>query len=112
MTMIARQRAVVLCIMLCFSVKSAGAASFDCAKAQHPVEKAICGNRDLSRLDEEMALLYTQLLKQTAGDAASRIAVQEWQRTWIKSLRDQQNRITDKKLMLSYEEMILTPRGT
>ncbi len=82
------------------------AASFDCGKAEHPVEKAVCRNGDLSRQDEEMASLYTQLLKQSAGDAKSRTAVQDWQRKWVRSLRDQKSGITDKQLALAYESRI------
>jgi uncharacterized protein len=34
------------------------AASFDCAKARAPDEKAVCANRRLSELDVKMATLY------------------------------------------------------
>lgn len=36
----------------------AGAASFDCAKAAKPDERAICANADLSALDSEMGGLW------------------------------------------------------
>jgi len=40
------------------SVSSAQAASFDCAKAVHADEKAICASRTLSDKDVEMATKY------------------------------------------------------
>jgi len=47
-------------VMLCFfSLPPAvEAASFDCTKANHPVEKAICGNDELSKLDDELAQIF------------------------------------------------------
>ena len=36
------------------SVRSASAASFDCAKASTPTEKAICADPILSSLDEQL----------------------------------------------------------
>jgi uncharacterized protein len=36
----------------------AAAASFDCAKARAPDEKAVCASRRLSELDVKMATLY------------------------------------------------------
>lgn len=36
----------------------AHAASFDCRKAQHPDEKAVCASRTLSELDVQMAALF------------------------------------------------------
>jgi uncharacterized protein len=37
-------------------------ASFDCSKATTDVEKLICSNEELSRLDDELSLLYKQAL--------------------------------------------------
>ncbi|MEG7361319.1 hypothetical protein V5264_16685 [Pseudomonas citronellolis] len=39
----------------------AGAASFDCKKARHADEKAICADRQLSELDVQMATTYRLL---------------------------------------------------
>jgi uncharacterized protein len=39
----------------------AGAASFDCSKAETADEKAVCVDRKLNDEDVEMAVLYTQL---------------------------------------------------
>ena len=42
---------------------SAEAASFNCAKAAQPDEKAICKSRSLSELDVQMATLYGVRMK-------------------------------------------------
>ena len=60
------------------------AASFDCAKARKPVEKTICADPALSRLDEELAAAYRLALDKSA----SRGAVKEWQRYWLAWSRD------------------------
>jgi uncharacterized protein len=39
----------------------AGAASFDCSKAEAADEKAVCADRQLNDEDVEMAVLYMQL---------------------------------------------------
>jgi len=44
----------------------AQAASFDCAKAAIKVERAICENQDISKLDEKLAIAYQQALKTTS----------------------------------------------
>jgi uncharacterized protein len=58
----------------------AEAASFDCAKASHPVEKAVCGNPDLSRLDEEVGRLYRDRLSllSSQGQELLRRSQREW----------------------------------
>ena len=46
-----------------FPLLKAGAASFNCAKARSPVEKAICANSELSKLDENLAEVYKLVIK-------------------------------------------------
>jgi uncharacterized protein len=41
----------------------AGSPSFDCAKAEGRAEKTVCGDRELSSLDQEAARLYALALK-------------------------------------------------
>ena len=45
----------VMCLLL---VTTAHAASFDCRQARHPVEKIVCANSDLSKLDDELAAVW------------------------------------------------------
>jgi uncharacterized protein len=59
----------------------AQAASFDCVKAQSQVEKQICGNGKLSRLDDELANIYAGALK-LSGDKNQLV---KQQRDWLKA---------------------------
>jgi|GEM_PF-5780066 len=45
---------------ICLLPQMAQTASFDCTKANHPVEHAICGNDDLSQLDDDMTALFRE----------------------------------------------------
>jgi uncharacterized protein len=69
-----------MCLVL---VPSARAASFDCAKASSFVEKAICSDKQLSGMDDQLARLY-----KTARGAASNAALEAEQKAWLSS-RDQ-----------------------
>ncbi|QIG47979.1 DUF1311 domain-containing protein [Nordella sp. HKS 07] len=62
------------------------AVAFDCAKAQSPVEKAICADQKLKAADDAMAAAYSSL-RGTLG-AAERKGLAASQRKWIKSRED------------------------
>jgi uncharacterized protein len=74
---------MVVCFLLVYH--STFAASFDCEKAKSKIEKAICGDKELSLIDEALAKTY--------GDARSRLGetdkayLKNAQLNWIKSLR-------------------------
>lgn len=55
------------------------AASFDCAKAQTEVEKTICANVELTKLDEELAVAYKAALK----DQKQAEFVRQTQKLWM-----------------------------
>ena len=55
--------------------------SFDCAKAQSAVDKAICKDADLSKADRELVAAYTALLDRLKG--AEREAVVKEQGRWV-----------------------------
>lgn len=57
---------------------AAQAASFDCSKAQSKVEKLICADAELSKLDEEMTASYADALKGSATAADVRNAQKQW----------------------------------
>lgn len=59
---------------------SAQAASFDCAKASTKVEHMICGDAELSGLDEKLAQAYKAALK----DQSKVEAVKKTQKQWMK----------------------------
>lgn len=80
---------------------TAHAASFDCTKATNAAEKMICGDSELSKLDERLAATYKQALKHAeesyAGEAGyvkqalvpqEKEAVTEEQKRWLKDVRD------------------------
>lgn len=54
------------------------AASFDCSKAQTKVEKLICADAELSKLDEDLAAAYTNALKEDGKAASVRRAQKQW----------------------------------
>ncbi len=59
---------MVLILLLLAGVRPAEAASFPCAKASTPTEKAICADPGLSRLDERMAAAYRAGLESLSED--------------------------------------------
>ena len=63
---------------------TAQAASFDCAKAGTTIEKLICSEPGISRLDTQLARSYKKALTATP----SREAVKAWQKNWLLFTRD------------------------
>lgn len=59
----------------------AQAASFDCGKAVSKIEKFICGDDELSKLDETLSKTYRQALKRSGDDKQQVI---KEQRFWLK----------------------------
>jgi uncharacterized protein len=70
--------------VLVYAALQAHAASFDCAKANTPQEKAICASPSLSATDGKMAAAYQALLKQLPTEF--REDVRENQRDWLHRL--------------------------
>ncbi len=58
------------------------AASFDCSKAAHPDEYAICSNQNLSNADVEMATLF-RVRMQIPMLMGARGAAQDEQKQWL-----------------------------
>ncbi|WP_169741224.1 lysozyme inhibitor LprI family protein [Andreprevotia chitinilytica] len=65
---------------------AAHAASFDCNKAATPTEKAICADKTLSALDEQLTHAYKQALTR-AGDSPAKLRA--GQRAWLKDLSNE-----------------------
>lgn len=57
-------------------------ASFDCTKAATPVERAICADVPLARLDRDVAQAYGERLA-NVDSAADKEAIRKRQRTWL-----------------------------
>jgi len=64
---------------------AASAASFDCAKAASRVEKAICADAELSRLDEHLGRFYFAARERLAENAS---CVEADQRQWLRAQRN------------------------
>lgn len=73
---------LALMVLACgLVVTPAAAASFDCAKAETAVEKAICADADLSAADEAMAAAFSAARKALSKPASG--VVLDNQRRWI-----------------------------
>jgi uncharacterized protein len=59
----------------------AHAAGFDCARASSPMEKRICADPALSKLDEGLNAAYARALARV-GD---KVLMRQWQRGWLTS---------------------------
>jgi uncharacterized protein len=54
----------ILAVLALLSINPlASAASFDCSKASNTIERAICNNRRISLLDDELASVYKELMQ-------------------------------------------------
>jgi uncharacterized protein len=78
---------------------SAHAASFDCAKAQAEIDKQICANAALSKLDVEMSSVYRSAMAYVIDPATLQVEQEQWLK-----VRDQSS---DKKFIIQhYQERI------
>lgn len=75
-----------LLFIACLSptLPSALAASFDCQKANTPMEQAICASDDLSALDEQLGLTYRAQLVSPELDP---VQLKKTQRSWLRNTR-------------------------
>jgi len=81
---------------------SAISASFDCNFAQTDVEKILCNNPLISRLDHELSIEYRQILKKT--DDEGRDKIKSEQRYWLKSIRNSCK--TEKCVLRAYSRRL------
>lgn len=85
------------CVLL---APAAQAASFDCGKAGTKVEKLICADSAISRLDDELAKVYGGALKLSPDKSR----LMQEQREWLKA---RNRKCTDERcLVFSYQERI------
>jgi uncharacterized protein len=71
-------------LLLASSTTAAHAASFDCAKAHTPQEKAICASPELSKADDRMAAAYKAAL--AAAPPKFHEQIRDAQRAWIRRI--------------------------
>lgn len=93
------RKSVCLLLALFASMGSAGAASFDCSKAATLVERTICTNDELSKLDDAMGEAFESEVAQESRAQKLKTS----QRAWV-AIR---NRCTDATCLIQrYEERI------
>jgi Uncharacterized protein conserved in bacteria, putative lipoprotein len=77
----------LLVLTLLAAPSLAQAASFPCAKASTPTEKAICADQGLSKLDERVAASYREALTLLSGsspeEGRAQVALKVDQRGWL-----------------------------
>lgn len=66
-------------VLGCVSLATAHAASFDCSHPSTKIQKTICGDAELSRLDEEMDAAYMAAL----ADEKHADAISRFQERWV-----------------------------
>jgi uncharacterized protein YecT (DUF1311 family) len=77
----------VIGFFLIFYISLAYAASFDCNKAKTAVEKLICGDNELSKLDDELNNVYKSTRVKLKSDKYSMKCLSEEQTSWLKYTR-------------------------
>lgn len=93
----------ILVLLAALFAAPASAASFDCAKAATDIEHAICNDPELSRLDEEMAQVYGQLLPSSRYHKA----IQANQRNWLAEKRSEDVYVFEQRLNYLHAYMSL-----
>jgi uncharacterized protein len=78
------RRLPFLTFLFLMSAGTAHAASFECKKAQSPVEKMICADSSASGLDDQLAVAYRKV-RSLAADPAKIVAEQK---NWLEKRRD------------------------
>lgn len=89
--------------LACASPMAASAASFDCAKAGQPVERAICANPTLSALDEALDQAYRTALTRP-DDGTGRLQAE--QRAWLRRRAPDGEVLDTTSLIALYQERI------
>lgn len=78
-------RTVAIALLLFGCTNAASAQSFDCSKAQTPVEKMICADASLRELDEYLGRYYAAGRAELEGAAS---CLQSDQAQWLRSTRN------------------------
>jgi len=74
---------IIVALFMLLSTQ-ATAASFDCKKASIWVEKTVCSNPELSKLDEQMAKEYANTLADLSLDGQKE--TKQYQKQWLKKI--------------------------
>ncbi len=91
---------IVIAILLIVSSALSHAASFDCAKASTRIEKTICGDEQLSKLDSDLMMAY----KAAQSSSSDTDKLKSEQKAWLQSSR---NKCEDTEcIRKAYEDRI------
>ena len=111
---------IIIALWELFSTQAA-AASFDCKKASTWLEKTVCSNPELSKLDEELAKAYYDALASLSPEGQKE--TKEYQMQWLKEISyikarsdkfyaehkeflDQRNKAIIRDIAIDYEQRI------
>ncbi len=83
---------------------NAFAASFDCRKANSPIEKTICNNKILSELDSQLGHTYKKVLENKNEVLTKQIRTK--QKKWLKSRNNECKNSSIPCLKTTYEKQI------
>ncbi len=72
-------------------------ASFDCKKASNFAEREVCSDKELSKLDDKLSVLYKKI-KKTAGD---------WRKSQLLWLQERNNCKTKQCLLTAYQTRVV-----
>jgi len=74
----------IFCLLLLMVAQPACAASFDCAKASTKIEKMICSDMELSKLDESLHTKYDSVLSESSNDLSFQSLQKSKYSSWLK----------------------------
>ncbi len=75
-------KSILFTAILALTLSQASAASFDCAKANSPSSKQICSDPELSKLDDELAVVFSEARSKLSVDSQKLLI--EGQRSWLR----------------------------
>ena len=76
---------IIIIVLFGLFSTQATAASFDCKKAASWLEKNVCSNPELSKLDEQMAKAYSDALKSLSPEGQKE--TKQYQKQWLKEIQ-------------------------
>ncbi|MDR0762219.1 MAG: lysozyme inhibitor LprI family protein [Campylobacteraceae bacterium] len=89
-------------LIICLIITSLFSASFDCKKAKTDVEKLVCSDEKLSKLDEELNIAYKNVLS-GAKTLKDKEDLKKRQIAWLKKLQEDCKKVDKCVITLQYE---------
>jgi len=91
-----------IAIFITIFAHNAYCASFDCSKAKSPIEKSICAIPKASKLDEELNVLYRQIMTKLDSEAQKVMHYEQMQ--WLQTLLEKK---TPREIITTYKQRII-----